>query len=249
MNRSIETYKVFSNFYDLYVGKFDADFDFYKSYCSKTDKILEIGCGTGRILNVLLNSDCKVTGVDISQEMLEKARAKFINQLDDGQLSLINHNFISDKLNDSFDKILLSFYTFNYILDLPIDFLKNVHNSLNDNGMLLMDLFYPKALYDQSINGKWLDKEYNINGYLIKIRDCRTMDKDIEYRQQIFIIDETETKIDTQRKYYSPSSLKEIFKTAGFQDVEFSYDYDYKGFEEMINETKLKSNYVVKVKK
>ena len=249
MNSTIETYKIFSNFYDLYVGKFDSDFDFYKSHCDNAERILEIGCGTGRILNLLLQMDCKVTGIDISQEMLDKASKKYHNQIKNGKLTLRNHDFTTDKINDRFDNILMTFYTFNYILDRPIDFLKNVYNSLKDNGLLLMDLFCPNSLIDNSINGKWIDKEYNIEGKLIKIRDCRTMDNDIEHRQQVFNINGTKTKIDTKRKYFSPLTLKEILKSSGFQDVEFSYSYDYNEFEEMIDESRLKNNYIVKVTK
>ena len=249
MNSAIETYKIFSDFYDLYVGKFESDFNFYKSHCLKTDRILEIGCGTGRILNLLLQMDCKVTGIDISQEMLDKASKKYYNQINSGKLTLINHDFIKDRLNDKFDMILVTFYTFNYILNRPIDFLRNVHNSLNDNGLLLMDLFYPSSLFDNSINGKWIDKEYNIDGQSIKIRDCRTIDNNIEQRQQVFTINGAETKIDTRRKYFSPLVLKKLLKSAGYHDIEFSYDYDYSGFKEMIEEKRLKNNYIVKVRK
>lgn len=247
MNSTIETYKLFADLYDLYVGKFDSDFEFYKYFCHKTERILEIGCGTGRILHVLLTKDCKVTGVDISPAMLEKASKKYNNQIKNGKLTLVNHDFVSDKLNDNFDKILLTFYTFNYILNRPIDFLKNVRHSLNNSGLLLMDLYYPNALYDKSINGKWIDKKYNMDGNLIKIRDCRTIDNNIEHRQQIFIINGKETKIDTKRKYYSPSVLKDMLKSAGFHHIEFSYAYNYRGFEAKISESRLKNNYIVKV--
>jgi SAM-dependent methyltransferase len=68
-----ETYKVFADIYDLYVGRFNADLYFYKSFCQKTDRIIEIGCGTGRVLNDFLCEGYQITGLDISQEMLDKA--------------------------------------------------------------------------------------------------------------------------------------------------------------------------------
>jgi SAM-dependent methyltransferase len=249
MNCSIETYKIFADFYDLYVGKFSTDYDFYKSNCTNTDKIIEIGCGTGRILEYLLRLNLKVTGVDISQEMLDKAQMKLRKWISSGDLSLINHNFTTGKLETRFDKALLTFYTFNYIHDDPKDFLFNIHESLNENGLLLMDLFYPNSLFDRSINDKWLGKKYTIDGTLIKIRDKRKMIDDIEYRQQIFNINKIETKIDTERKYYSPMVLCDLLKFAGFKQIEFSFDYDLNGFSSMIDDKTLENNYIVRAKK
>lgn len=67
---SQETYKSFARYYDLYVGDFDADLPLYKSLCSREHRVLEIGCGTGRVLRALLQAGVCVTGVDISDDML-----------------------------------------------------------------------------------------------------------------------------------------------------------------------------------
>ena len=249
MKETIETYKILADLYELYVGKFDYDFDFYKSFCNNSDKIIEIGCGTGRILDILLRKGCKVTGADISQEMLNKAYEKLGEWINTDKLTLINHDFSTKKLYNRFDKALLTYYTFNYILDNPVDFLKNIHYSLNNNGLLLMDLFYPNPLFDNSINGRWIVKEYNIDETIMKIFDNRTMFNDIELRRQIFNFKGAGTKIDTSRKYYSPVELKELLNSAGFKKVEFAYDYDYCEFKPMIDESKLNNNYIVKAEK
>ncbi len=41
MNTSVETCRISADFYDLYVGKFDSDFEFYTSYCNKSDRIIK----------------------------------------------------------------------------------------------------------------------------------------------------------------------------------------------------------------
>jgi SAM-dependent methyltransferase len=249
MITSIETYKVFADFYDLYVGKYDSDLDFYKLFCNKTDKIIEIGCGTGRILDYFLRLDYNIAGIDISQEMLDKASEKLKKWIDTGKLQLINHDFTIDGLTDRFDKALITFYTFNYILDKPIDFLSNVHKSLSDNGLLLIDLFYPNSLCDTSIDNKWINKEYSINGVQIQIRENRQMIDSIEHRQQIFCLHGKKIKIDTDRKYYKPRELKQCLEMAGYKNIEFSLDYDMTGFGSSIDENKLRNNYIVKAKK
>lgn len=44
-------------------------------------KVLEIGCGTGRITEVLARWGTNITATDISEEMLEVAQARFSNKL------------------------------------------------------------------------------------------------------------------------------------------------------------------------
>ena len=246
---STDTYKIFSDFYDSYVGKFNEDFDFYKTFCNKSDSIIEIGCGTGRILDYFLNQDYKIIGVDVSEEMLNKAKNKLDKWIIKGHLELYNYDFTNGGFKDSFDKALIAFYTFNYIIDKPQDFLSNVYDSLNSNGLLLMDLFYPTVMYDKSIDNVWIKKDYNINGLNISIEDNRRVVDNIERRQQIFKLNGKEIKINTDRKYYNPADIKGFLTKVGFKDIQLSLDYDIYGFKDELNEQQLKKNFIVKAKK
>jgi SAM-dependent methyltransferase len=245
MNPASQTYKDFAAFYDLYVSTFDSDFEFYKSYCNASDSIVEIGCGTGRILDFLICSGCTVTGIDISQDMLDKASQKLQKWLLSGDLSLLKHDFTYQKTKKQFDIALLTFFTFNYILDKPVDFLQHIHESLTDEGALLIDVFYPKVLFDKSIEDKWISKKRLIEGMSIEIHDKRKMFGNIEYRQQIFFIDGCEKTINTKRVYYPPVRIKELLQLAGFFSVKFAYGYDFKRFADMIDEKLLENNYIV----
>jgi len=77
MIESNDSYKVFSLFYDSYIGDwFSDDFQFYRFFCKPEQKIMEIGCGTGRILAFFLKHNYQLTGVDISDEMINIANDK-----------------------------------------------------------------------------------------------------------------------------------------------------------------------------
>jgi SAM-dependent methyltransferase len=248
---SIEAYKVFSEYYDSYVGKFNTDLNFYRTFSGdRSNRILELGCGTGRILKYLLDlgySD--ITGVDISQDMLNKAQAKLSRYIQEKKLRLINHDFSEEKIDDSYNAILITFYTFNYILENAASFLKNVYNSLSDEGILLMDVFYPTTLYNISRDGVWIEKDLNIGESTMRIKDYRKMEDNIERRQQIFDFNGGEVKMETFRKYYRPVELKEYLTKAGFRNIEFSVGYNLVRFEENIDEGLLKENYIIKATK
>src|SRR5688500_3818712 len=55
---SQETYQRFARYYDLYVGDFNADLPLYRSLCTPAHHVLEIGCGTGRVLRAVLAEGC-----------------------------------------------------------------------------------------------------------------------------------------------------------------------------------------------
>ena len=56
---------------------FWADLEFIKNYIDNGDKILDYGCGNGRLLEILKNKKLKYYGVDISQKLIELAKQKY----------------------------------------------------------------------------------------------------------------------------------------------------------------------------
>lgn len=54
-----------------------SELDFLKKYLTAGDKVLDIGCGWGRLCQVFENNDFAYTGFDQSSELLKIARKKF----------------------------------------------------------------------------------------------------------------------------------------------------------------------------
>jgi SAM-dependent methyltransferase len=149
-------YQQFARYYDLYVGDFAADLPLYRALCEPTHKVLEIGCGTGRVLFPLLQQGCTVTGVDTSPDMLRAAEAKLNPWIAQGKLVLMNHDFCQAPLPERFDRVLLTFFTFNfnYLLTASAQehFLRHIRHSLAPDGILVMDLFFPQPLAKPAIS-------------------------------------------------------------------------------------------------
>jgi 2-polyprenyl-3-methyl-5-hydroxy-6-metoxy-1,4-benzoquinol methylase len=103
-------------------------------------RMLDVGCGSGRILNRLaaLYPNSRFTGMDLSQEAIESARA------DAAQQGLRNIEFVTVDLSDfdntaepeAFDFIT----TFDAVHDQarPLSVLRGIHRALKPDGVYLM---------------------------------------------------------------------------------------------------------------
>ena len=121
-------YEKFAQYYDTYVQHFADDLSFYCDSIKGSKFVVEIGCGTGRVLQALLGSGAHITGVDVSTDMLDIAKLRFADQLATEKLHLDIHNFLDAPIATHFDTALVTFFTFNYVLDDPQIFLSNLHD-------------------------------------------------------------------------------------------------------------------------
>lgn len=73
--------------YDIYAADYDKRREFLDSFEKdeikrmlgdiKGKRILDVGCGTGRLMRFLVDQGAEVVAVDLSEEMLKKARKSF----------------------------------------------------------------------------------------------------------------------------------------------------------------------------
>src|SRR5260370_32856132 len=55
---------------------FHLDGAFVARHCPKPGRLIDLGCGTGRLLLAMAQRGCRVVGIDLSGEMLHVAAAK-----------------------------------------------------------------------------------------------------------------------------------------------------------------------------
>ncbi|HWP96891.1 MAG TPA: methyltransferase [Syntrophomonadaceae bacterium] len=227
-----EIYAKFARYYDTYVEGFQADIGMYMHFLRPGLRVLEIGCGTGRILSHLVNSGVQVLGVDISPEMLALAQQKLSHYTSTGILRLARHNLAISPLDEDFDRVYVAFYTFNYLLveREAQSLLRNVFSSMKPGALLIMDLFYPLAYKNPDSEGQWEEKFLNLAGREIKLLDKRIVKDDIEKRIQIFLEDDSRDEIITYRRFYDKKAVVDMLQNAGFSGIMTTVDYDLTHF-------------------
>jgi SAM-dependent methyltransferase len=148
----MNSYDAIAEIYDEDMGANNDgdDIGFFLDYARKSQgKVLELGCGTGRITLPLIKEGLEVVAIDISRRMLDVLERKMRNDLSPSEmkrLSLMQRNMIDFVSEERFSMILCPFCAFTYLVD-PVDqliFLNNMRGSLRDDGVFILDSFVPK---------------------------------------------------------------------------------------------------------
>lgn len=76
------------------------EFSIFRDFIKEGDKILDVGCGNGRLLELLKDKKISYTGVDVSEKLIEVAKKKYPQ----------NNFLVADNLNlpfldNNFDKV------------------------------------------------------------------------------------------------------------------------------------------------
>ena len=103
------------------------------------DKILDAGCGLGRISVELAALGLDVTGVDIIQSELDAARESA--EAEGVPLTLINHDLRSFQAREQFDCAINLYTSFGYCATIEEDMkiLKNIADSVKTDGTFIME--------------------------------------------------------------------------------------------------------------
>ncbi len=138
-------FKEYSKYYDLLYK--DKDYqkeatyidDLIRKFDKKGSNLLDIGCGTGKHANLLVDKGYKVHGIDISESMVEVAKKNYGEKV-----SFTLGDIRSFNLNKTFDVITSLFHVMSYQVhndDLNASF-QSVNKHLKPGGYFIFDCWY-----------------------------------------------------------------------------------------------------------
>lgn len=134
-----------ANLYDATHRGLPGDREFYQRQCPPELSVLELGCGSGRILKALAPREGALLGLESAPGHLSLAKEALGDQA-----QLIVADMQDFQLNQRFDRILL---TFNGLFCLPGDeamlkTFKNIRDHLKEEGKLILDV-YPTDAFEE----------------------------------------------------------------------------------------------------
>jgi SAM-dependent methyltransferase len=189
----------------------------------KGESVLDLACGPGRHTVALAQKGFRVTGVDLSTFLLEKAMAR-------GEAARVNVEWIHQDMRrfrrpGAFDLCLSLFTSFGYFEDKNDDLvvLRNIHDSLADGGTFLIDVMGKEVLAKQFqpttaaelADGSLLIQRHEIFDDWTRIRNHWILLREGKAHDYRFY-----------HTVYSAQELRDRLRIAGFTSVSIYGDLD-----------------------
>jgi SAM-dependent methyltransferase len=146
-----------SAFSEVYAGQYDGLYSSknYQSECdliedavnryatSKPSTLLDVGCGTGGHAIEMAQREYAVTGVDLSQSMLDLAAEKSRSQLTSNSPRWICGDIRNFEAGDQFDLAIMMFAVVGYLTTNSdvLTGLRNIRRHLKPNALLICDFW------------------------------------------------------------------------------------------------------------
>lgn len=144
-----EEYAFIADLYDYIVPyRTRPDVDFFVEAALKSGgPVLEVGCGTGRILIPTARAGVEIVGLDLSPHMLEVCKERVRKEPNPVQskIRLVRADMRGFDLGTTFNLVTLPFRPFQHLTTVAdqLSCLKSIHRHLIDGGRMILDIFNP----------------------------------------------------------------------------------------------------------
>jgi SAM-dependent methyltransferase len=204
-------------FYDLFYGARDDDLKMYRDFAMAADgSLLELGCGTGRLLVPLAGDGYSITGLDLSAAMLAAARAKLEAAHLADRVTLVQGDMRDFELSTRFALAFIPINTFMHCYDMQqqLACLRCVRRHLQSGGQLVVDVFHPDLQVLVESDGRLMSEGTVINpqtGHTVHRLYMRRLDVATQTQHITFIMDDIDS-IGTVRRTLFPFRLRFVYR-------------------------------------
>jgi len=203
LNKTRKNYNLIAKDYSRTRGKMWEELKFLKEYATNKDKILDLGCGNGRLYELFEEMPVDYYGIDISEKLIEIAKSRYPN----------TKFQVADALNlpfpDNFFNKIFSIAVFHHIPSekFRLQFLKEAKRVLKPEGLLILTVW---NIYQRKTAWKQIVKNVFLSTFALSKLDFG--DVFIPWKNQ-----SGKTVINRYFHHFSKRELKALAKKAGFE--------------------------------
>ncbi len=211
-------------FYDYCATGLEGDVQFYIEEARKAGSpVLELGCGTGRILIPVAEAGISIVGLDRAPTMLSIASQKIarLNVETQRRIELVEGDMRDFSLGRRFKLATIPYRAFLHLLtsEDQRQALGCIREHLIDNGRLVFNFFDPRldiiAAHFGSLGAAMKkDREFvhPDTGHRVILWDTRQYDPERQLIEEYFIFEELDHGGRLVSKTYSPLTLRYIYR-------------------------------------
>jgi len=232
----------FARFYDWSVQDRDEDQKFYATLAEGQGRpVLELACGTGRLLLPLARDGFSITGLDLSTEMLRIARAKVAKEPKTvgKKVRLVLGDMSDFHLGEKFRLIMVAFSSFFHLRTRvqQLGCLHCMHQHLTPRGTAVVDVLAPELMRHQKA-GEAKEIRSGVNPDTGKLTKELNRKLAVDRTRQTVKIEHTYIEGDEgdrqeqhrfvqSYRWVEEDELLKLFVDAGFSDVVAFGEYDW----------------------
>jgi SAM-dependent methyltransferase len=239
-----DAYRPIAELYDhvpLYRDR--ADIAFFVDEAKRAGgRVLEVGCGTGRVLIPCARAGVEMVGVDSSQSMLDVCRRRLAAESSDVRASveLVREDMRDFAVAGRFRLVMFPFRSFQHLVavDDQLACLQRVRDHLEDAGRVIIDVFNPslEALASRR-NGEIVaeEPEFALPDGRRVVRRHRIVEHDrvaqINHVELIYAVTHTDGRTETlvqsfAMRYFFRYEMEHLLVRSGFEVEAVHADYD-----------------------
>ena len=155
----MNTYDLIAPFYDIEHAHFAEDLDMYQNFAeASSGAILELACGSGRVLLPLAQAGYEVVGVDTSTPMLALAQQTLQEAGSLLRYELIQQDMATMQLGRKFRMAFIALGSFAHVITRKEQqqALANIRTHISTGGLFILDISNADARYMEDLGGQVL---------------------------------------------------------------------------------------------
>jgi SAM-dependent methyltransferase len=237
------TYTNLARYYDLENADFTEDLDLWLELAEAAGgPVLELGCGTGRVLLNLARRGYAVTGIDNAPEMLARLHAR-LNAASQRHLAtppvVVEARMEDFELPQRFALAIMPYNTFMHLLtpEAQLGVLARVRRHLAPGGRLALDLPNPGDAYAAQEQGLTLERTFADGERTVQQFSSVALDRAGQLAHITWLYDATapdgsvhRTIVPLTLRYTCPGEMRLLLESAGLRLEHLYGGYDRSPF-------------------
>lgn len=239
----MSNYDSIAPFYDIEHILFAEDLDMYRNFAELYGgKILELACGSGRLLVPLANDGYTLTGVDTSAAMLAVAHQALADAGTSERCQLVQQDMCTFQLQEKFRLAIIALGSFGHILtrQRQRQALAAIRRHLSTGACFVLDISNEDARYMEHLSGQllhqgtWQQKDGSYVTHFISPASSKTQHLlDLTHFYDVYQQGESIQRTVSQTGLYlfERNEAEFLLEQAGFHIKDVYGNYDFAPYE------------------